>query len=113
MGRVYHRPGLTLEPEAKRALLEHSWPGNVNELRNAIERVVLTAKRPEIGESDFRLPTVADSSCNRSGRFLSLDAMEKQHILRVIRAASTLEEAARILHVDITTLWRKRRRYGV
>jgi NtrC-family two-component system response regulator AlgB len=39
--------------------------------------------------------------------------MEKQQILRVIRASSTLEEAARILQVDISTLWRKRRRYGI
>jgi two-component system, NtrC family, response regulator AlgB len=111
--RSYHRPDLTLVPEARLALLRHSWPGNVPELRNTIERVVLTARRPQIGESELRLRSAHDSGCHRNGEFLSLDALEKQQILRVIRAAPTLEEAARILQVDISTLWRKRRRYGI
>ena len=112
-GLLYHRPGLSLEPEAKLALARYPWPGNVHELRNAIERVVLAAKRREIGEADFHLRATLDSGANRGGQFLSIDAMEKQHILRVMRATATLEEAARILQVDITTLWRKRRRYGI
>jgi NtrC-family two-component system response regulator AlgB len=110
---LYRRRVLTLEPEAKQALVGYPWPGNVHELRNTIEHVVLAASRAEVGESELRLPAVTDSGCGPSGHYLSLDAMEKQHILRVIRATATLEEAARILHVDITTLWRKRRRYGV
>jgi NtrC-family two-component system response regulator AlgB len=112
-GRAYHRPGLSLEPDAKLALVRHAWPGNIHELRNAIERGALAARKPHIGEAELHLRSVPDSGGPRSGNLLSLDAMEKQHILRVIRATSTLEEAARILHVDVTTLWRKRRRYGV
>jgi NtrC-family two-component system response regulator AlgB len=112
-GHFYHRPELFLEPEAKLALVRYPWPGNIHELRNTIERVVLTAKKPAISEAEFRLRPAPESSCHRSGDYLSLDAMEKQHILRVMRASSTLEEAARILQVDITTLWRKRRRYGI
>jgi NtrC-family two-component system response regulator AlgB len=104
---------LSLEPEAKLALARYTWPGNVHELQNTIERVALTAKKPEIGESEFRLRLAPESGCHRSGSFLSLDATEKQQILRVMRASSTLEEAARILQVDISTLWRKRRRYGI
>jgi NtrC-family two-component system response regulator AlgB len=112
-GYIHHRPGLSLEPEAKLALLRCAWPGNTHELRNVIERVALTAKKSEIEESEFHLRTVTESGRHRSGSYLSLDAMEKQHIQRVMRASSTLEEAARILHVDITTLWRKRHRYGI
>ena len=112
-GAWYHRPGLSLEPEAKLALARHTWPENIHELRNVIEHAVLTAKRSEIGESELRLRAAADPACNRAGKFLSLDALERQHILRVIRASATLEEAARILQVDITTLWRKRHRYGI
>jgi len=112
-GGAYHRPGLALEPEAKLALVRHVWPGNIPELRNAIERVVLTARKSHIGEAEFHLRSASDSGSHHARDYLSLDAMEKQHILRVIRAAPTLEEAARILHVDVTTLWRKRRRYGV
>ena len=110
---LYHRAAPSLEADAKRALLRHSWRGNVHELRNTMERVVLTVARPQVGEADLRLAAPTDSGCSDAGGFLSLDAMEKQHILRVIGATATLEEAARILRVDITTLWRKRRRYGV
>lgn len=112
-GSLHHRADMSLSPEAQAALLRHAWPGNAHELRNAIERAVLTARNPEIDEGEFRLRLAPDAAGSRAGAFLSLDAMERQHILRVVRAAPTLEEAARILQVDITTLWRKRRRYGI
>jgi len=88
---LYHRPGLSLEADAKLALERYPWPGNVHELRNALERVVLTTRKPQIGESDFRLRPAAEPGQNRTGSFLSLDAMEKQHIQRVMRASSTLD----------------------
>ena len=44
------------------------------------------------------------------GRF-SLDTIERQHIQRVIDQARTLDEAAEVLGVDASTLWRKRRRF--
>jgi NtrC-family two-component system response regulator AlgB len=109
----YRRPEMLLEPEANLALVRYAWPGNVHELRNTLERVVLAAKKPEVGELELRLRSVPDPGYNRMGDLFSLDAMEKQHIQRVMRASSTLEEAARILQVDITTLWRKRHRYGI
>jgi two-component system, NtrC family, response regulator AlgB len=112
-GRMYHRPKLCLEAEARLALARYSWPGNLDEFRNALERVAITSKKDHVGEAEFRLRQTADSGCGRTGEYLSLDALEKQQILRVIRAAPTLEEAARILKVDISTLWRKRRRYGI
>ena len=112
-GQLYHRPELSLEPEAKLALVRYPWPGNVHELRNAIERVALTAKSRRSGKRNSACDRPRSPAAIRSGSFLSLDAMEKQQILRVMRASSTLEEAARILQVDISTLWRKRRRYGI
>jgi transcriptional regulator with PAS, ATPase and Fis domain len=44
----YDRPGLTLSPEVRKALLGHNWPGNIRELRNVIERGVL------LGEGTLR-----------------------------------------------------------
>ncbi len=41
--------------EAKQALLDYNWPGNIRELINAIERAVILARTPEIGPEDFLL----------------------------------------------------------
>ena len=43
----------------------------------------------------------------------SLDEVEREHIARVLAASATLEEAAETLGINVTTLWRKRRRYGI
>ena len=40
-GAQYKLPQVSLTPEVRRALLAHAWPGNIRELRNAIERAVL------------------------------------------------------------------------
>jgi two-component system, NtrC family, response regulator AlgB len=45
------------------------------------------------------------------GRF-SLDDIEREHALRVMASAATMDEAARILRIDASTLWRKRKRWG-
>ena len=39
--------------------------------------------------------------------------VEREHIARVLAASATLEEAAETLGINVTTLWRKRRRYGI
>ena len=42
---------------------------------------------------------------------ISLEEVERQHIERVLAESSTLEEAAAILGINTSTLWRKRKRY--
>ena len=43
------RPARRITPEAWRALLTYSWPGNVREVENVIERAVVLSSGPEIG----------------------------------------------------------------
>jgi NtrC-family two-component system response regulator AlgB len=47
----------------------------------------------------------------RLGDDFTLDQIEREHILRVTRRAPSLEDAARILGIDASTLWRKRKKY--
>jgi two-component system, NtrC family, response regulator AlgB len=47
------------------------------------------------------------------GGELTLEDLEREHILRVLARRDTLEEAAASLGIDVSTLWRKRRKYGV
>jgi NtrC-family two-component system response regulator AlgB len=47
------------------------------------------------------------------GSALSLDELERAHVQEVLRTSTTLEEAAARLGINATTLWRKRRRWGL
>jgi len=112
-----NRPPQELSPAAADACRRHSWPGNVRELRNAMERVsilwparvVETAALPEqVVPADVR---VADAARVEIGGASTLEAVEREHVLRVLSATPKLEDAAKILGIDASTLWRKRKKY--
>jgi two-component system, NtrC family, response regulator AlgB len=109
-----HRPGLRFSPEAAAAIKHYWWPGNIRELRNAVERASILALADEIKvdclpDALFREqpepPAAAFSSPT------SLEEVERLHIERVLAETATLEEAAAILGINTSTLWRKRKRY--
>lgn len=109
--RSLRRHGLQLSVETERALLAHSWPGNAHELRNAIERAVLVAARDQLTPTDLGLPQLESASDVQVGALVSLQALEREHIARVMARIATFEAAAKVLGIDATTLQRKRRRY--
>jgi NtrC-family two-component system response regulator AlgB len=109
------RPPMKLAPAAAAALRSYHWPGNVRELRNAIERAVVLSRSDVITAEDlpdsiFRETPEAQPRIGRGG---TLDEVEREHIRRVLAESATLEEAAMVLGVNPTTLWRKRKRYGL
>ncbi|MCL5020961.1 MAG: sigma-54 dependent transcriptional regulator, partial [Bacteroidetes bacterium] len=93
------------DAEAFSLLTNYRWPGNVRQLENVIERAVLLAHGRKI--EVYHLPEEIQNQ--ESKRLLSLEALEKEHIARVIHETSTVEEASGILGIDPATLWRKRR----
>jgi NtrC-family two-component system response regulator AlgB len=108
------RPLTGFTEEARHALVQYSWPGNLRELRNAIERAVILAAGPEIGLAD--LPTqlgAAPASGIEVGGAATLEQLEAEHIRRVLARTATMEEAASVLGIDPSTLYRKRKRYGL
>ncbi len=111
-GAQARRPTAQLSREAERTLLAYQWPGNVRELRNAIERAVIMWPAQIIEPGAFSERIAAHASLvPRLGGDFTLEQVEREHILRVIAKAPTLEEAARILDIESSTLWRKRKRY--
>jgi NtrC-family two-component system response regulator AlgB len=107
------RPVRGMSPSAAAAVLAHTWPGNVRELRNVIERAVILARGAQVELED--LPAEFAASRARSvelGALVPLDALEQEHVRRVIARTATLEDAANVLGVDITTLYRKRKRWA-
>jgi NtrC-family two-component system response regulator AlgB len=110
----YVRPemkGLTMSVEALGMLMQHHWKGNVRELENVVSRAVFLAHGPEITVAD--LPEEFKGYTPGSPQPLTLEAMERDHIARVIAESKSFEEAARKLDIDSATLWRKRRKYNL
>jgi NtrC-family two-component system response regulator AlgB len=102
-----------LSEEAQRNLLGYPWPGNIRELRNAVERamVLSTAEALEPGDFPDRVAAGAgDGVTPQLGGNFSLEQVEEEHIRRVTARTATLQEAAHILGVDASTLWRRRKR---
>ncbi len=110
--RAARRPIPDLAPATEAALLAYPWPGNVRELRNAVERAVILWPTQVIEPAALpeRIAARAISS-PRLGGDHTLESIEREHILRVVPRVPTLEQAARILGIEPSTLWRKRKRY--
>ncbi len=112
-----------LSPEARDALQRYDWPGNIRELRAAIEHAVALCRGERIGVRD--LPTrvlgqahpfsVAGSGADPdSVANLNLEAMEKKFILQALRLTEwNVTEAAKLLGISRRTLHRKIKTYKI
>jgi two-component system, NtrC family, response regulator AlgB len=103
--------------EAAEAMRRHSWPGNLRELRNVIERAAILAEGPEVGLADLpeRLAGVARANATdvEIGGAWTLEEIEIEHTRRVLARAASLDAAAKTLGIDPSTLYRKRKQYGL
>ena len=112
--RAARRHPPELSKAAEDALLAHAWPGNIRELRNAIERAVILWPAQVIEPEAFP-PQISAHALSRGpelGGDFSLEEIEREHISRRVGAkAPTLEDASAILKIDASTLWRKRKKY--
>ena len=96
--------------EARCVLENFAWPGNLRELRNVVERAAILSNGSVLETADFpALLAQAPTSRYQVGGAISLQALENAHIQMVVANSSTLEEAARVLEIDKSTLYRKRR----
>jgi NtrC-family two-component system response regulator AlgB len=107
------RPLFTLSPAAAQVLLRYPWPGNVRELRNVMERVAILWPAQTVEPAAFpeRIRGTAAQESPSLGGDYTLEQIEREHILRVLSHTKTGDEAAKILGIDASTLWRKRRKY--
>jgi len=101
-----------MDPAAMDFLQAHPWRGNVRELRNVIHRAVTLARRETVGLAD-----VADTGAEqaRTGApELTLSALERAHIAAIFRqCGGNIQQAAAILGIARSTLYKKLAEYGI
>ncbi|MGI0748193.1 sigma-54-dependent response regulator transcription factor AlgB [Pseudomonas aeruginosa] len=110
----YGRPARGFSEAAREAMRQYPWPGNVRELRNVIERasIICNQELVDVDHLGFSAAQSA-SSAPRTGESLSLEDLEKAHITAVMASSATLDQAAKTLGIDASTLYRKRKQYGL
>jgi NtrC-family two-component system response regulator AlgB len=107
--------------QASAAIRAYSWPGNLRELRNAIERAVIMAKGNKINLEDLpaelRGQTAPGAKGNGAppevGSLVSMEKLEEAHLRKVMERTANLAEAAQVLGIDQATLYRKRKKIGL
>jgi NtrC-family two-component system response regulator AlgB len=111
--RSGRRPPQQFSKAAEDALRAYAWPGNIRELRNATERAVILWPAQIIEPEAFpaHISQHARPAAPQLGADVTLADIEREHITRVLARTATLEDAAAILGIDASTLWRKRKKY--
>lgn len=107
------RRARSFSDSARRALAGYRWPGNVRELRNVVERASILCGEPQIDRHHLALGGSTVAAPSASFMPQTLDELERVHIQSVLARSDTLENAAHTLGIDVSTLYRKRKRYGV
>lgn len=86
--KKYHKPDVTISPEALTALTKEQWPGNIRALRHAIERAVILSQSSIIEAADFQLSSVSIE--NKSQGQMTESELSTQTIPRDIEHSSEL-----------------------
>jgi NtrC-family two-component system response regulator AlgB len=99
--------------EAMKALKSYSWPGNIRELRNVIERAAILCQGDMVGVEHLPDSVSQQQKSLSLGDPVPLSMVEECHIRRILAETKTLQEASEILGIDQATLWRKRKQYDI
>jgi len=112
-----------LSPAAERILLDHDYPGNIRELENILEYATIVCKNYQIEPRHFppyllrakeKAAHVASDMGEAPGPVSNMEEMEKEELLRALRAHRwNRQAAAEALGISRTTLWRKIRRFQI
>ncbi|MHB9039868.1 MAG: sigma-54-dependent transcriptional regulator [Melioribacteraceae bacterium] len=104
---------IIISDDTKKLLSDYDWPGNIRELETVVKRLLVFAKdniiKSEYLPSEITLfkPKHVDYPKQK------IEDLEKEHIIETLKIALNTKEAARILGISETTLWRKRKLYGL
>jgi len=114
--RNQNSPEKLVAPEAMSVLVGYDWPGNVRELENAIERAfVLSGDEIDVDSLPQKLRSSAAGSFethDHQGFRPTLEETERRYVMEILHALENDKAAAaKILGIDLSTLYRKLKRY--
>ena len=102
------------DADVERRLVGYGWPGNVRELANTIERAVLLCPGRTIRTEHLPERITRTAARGSDGpRPETLAEIEEKAIREVLATGCSLDEAAQTLGIAPSTLWRKRKKYGI
>jgi DNA-binding NtrC family response regulator len=101
-----------IRSDALEMLNNYHWPGNARELENVIERAVILCDSDRISTQDLSI--TLDKAFQATNANPSLEEIEKNHILRVLKESNGNQtKASQILGIDRKTLYLKLKKYGL
>jgi formate hydrogenlyase transcriptional activator len=102
---------VTISDRVMESLTNHSWPGNIRELQNFIERSVILSRGPMLEPPLFELTPCGNEA---TAQPVTLKDAERAHIVRILRESDgVIASAAARLNVPRSTLFYKMRRLGI
>ncbi len=109
----YGHARIAMAKDATSALASYSWPGNIRELRNVLERAVLLSGKNLLTRRDLRFEAAEiDTISDEAG--LTLLEVERRHIERVLRLeGGRVEAAAKRLGIPRSSLYQKIKKHGI
>lgn len=111
--RKYNKGIYDIQPEIMDIFKDYNWPGNVRQLQNALERMVILASDRTI-TIDLLPPEIVKQSSGPEKEFSTLENSEKQIISQVLKTYDyNISQASQNLGVARTTLYRKIEKYGL
>lgn len=117
VGAKIGKRDLRLSAAFVQKLQQHAWKGNIRELKNVIERAVILSDTRDDGPTELMpdtLPFDLQAGGTSSAGTFNLATIEKGHIRYVLRHTNGQKpEAARLLGIGLTTLYRKIQEYGI
>jgi transcriptional regulator with GAF, ATPase, and Fis domain len=114
-GKALRKPGIIIPPAVMERLQEHTWPGNIRELENVIQRAIIMSSNGVLSLREINLAKAEPGSAGGSGT--TLEEVEREHILRMLALTSWRIEgaqgAARLLGLKPSTLRSRLRKLGL
>jgi two-component system NtrC family response regulator len=119
VGQVYRRDGLRLTDDAIAWLRQQPWPGNVRQLRQAIERTVLMSEKTVFEAADFRSAGAMEPADQARDTLppvgsMTMDEIERAMIVKSLRHhGGNVSKVAEALGLSRAALYRRFEKYEI